>query len=644
MLAVGGVELANNARTVAYMQRGLGGPWFEAVNATPCPDLLLEAWPLTTCPGDAVEDSFFTNPLPTYRTMQTGVVPTGWTWREAGYLTSTAVLTGFASCYVVPNDGQVVKTTRLFIDMLGTLGATARSVGALKAIGVGQGTPANGLFGPVLRLFGGGGGPLSLMFAGRTPVTGTTFSGVDIPLPTIQPVGRLCLEAVWSLTGCVATVYDGDPDNGGVAVARQTYVYDPGIGSPWFLATGITEVAAFSSMTEIAVGSPEGLTVFSAAEAVIDEYLMLPGAPCVATGHLYPSDTLWPADDLYPDLYGEFHDPGTDNAPWVDADRPESYGFLGLLIDDIEGLDITSTRSMDAASTGIGGILGPETLRPRDMTVKGWLIADSCSSMEYARRWLGDALTGSLCANCASSFIDVRTTCGDDPAGDFYTNRWRIYDVGLTDLVVDTSDQERCCFVTPVTIRLGAEDPFLYGPALASVAATLLNGDGPDAPLVPFETWLFGAETPVCATVVDQGVGADAPIFTFFGGTSGIESAIVYPGIGAYPSDSLWPSDCLYPADGPAQWDISQCPTALTFSIGPGETFVVDNARRRIVWVLADGTVLDGSPKLNLSPGETVQYVDTCAGADIQACAVAYSACTCDDTASVTIQTMHRER
>jgi hypothetical protein len=327
----------------------------------------------------------------------------------------------------------------------------------------------------------------------------------------------------------------------------------------------------------------------------------------------------------------------------VDADRPESYGYLGLFVDSIDGLDATSTRSMDSAADGIGGILGPESLDPRDVTVKGWLIADGCSSMEYARRWFADQLSGRLCSGCDSSYIDVRTTCGDDAAGDFYTNRWRIYDVGLTSIVTDVDGTLDCCYVTPISFKLAAADPYLYGPQVAAVASTLLNSDGADAVLVPFESWLFGAETPVCTTVTDQGIGVDAAIFTFSGGTTGIEGGVVYPGLGAYPSDSLWPNDCLYPADGSTQWT-DTCPFAFTFAVGPGETFIVDNARRLLQWILSDGTVLDGAPKMKLNPGDVIQWIDTCAGASIDACAVAYASCTCDETAAVSVATQHRER
>jgi hypothetical protein len=265
--------------------------------------------------------------------------------------------------------------------------------------------------------------------------------------------------------------------------------------------------------------------------------------------------------------------------------------------------------------------------------------------MEYARRWFEDALAGSLCAGCTSNFIDLRTTCGDRPAGgNFYTNRWRLYDVGLTGFQTDLTGGPACCWYTPVTFKLGAADPFLYGPQVTVQAATQLNPSGSDSQVVSFETWLFGQGTQVCANVTDQGIGVDAPIFTFAGGSSGIEAGLVFQSLGLYPADSIFPGDCILPADGVTQETNDSCGFVFTLSIGPGETFIVDNARRKLRWFLSDGTELDGSPQLNLAAGDVIGWIDSCQGSDVTACAVAYAGCTCDDTATVAIQTQHRER
>lgn len=665
-LAVGGVELVNNARTIAYMQRGLGGSVFETVTGAPCPDLMQEAFPLATCPG-GYGDMLETDPMTAgrMRDMLGGSTYAGFTYNPIADAFDGAGLNLVNARYLLqPRPAQFTAPSFLWdawarIEIISDWASGQDSIQVVRysESATSPGNPGftgavgsfDGLGAMLVRngadyslqayiVWGGGLNDNTNLFLQRNIQAG----GSTFPLP-VPGVYWLRVSTL-SQTVLQASLYGNDQTAPPIFQSRVTDMMNDAAVAGLALS-GLTPQSVFLSPGYPSIGSASfsgtRTTPLATRGRVLD---FQADAVCTPTGELYPSDGLWPADDLYPNLYGEFHDPGTDNAPWVDADRPESYGFLGLLVDSISGLDATSSRSMDPAADGIGGILGPESLDPRDVTVKGWLIADGCSAMEYARRWLGDTLSGHLCSGCDAAYVDVRTTCGDDKAGDFYTNRWRIYDVGLAAIETDTADQSTdCCYVTPVTFKLSAADPYLYGPQLTAVAATLLNGDGQDASPVPFESWLFNAETPVCTTVVDQGLGIDAAIFTFYGGASGIEGGVVYPSLGAYPADGLYPNDCLYPSAGATQWT-DGCPFAFTFSIGPGETFVVDNARRRLVWGLADGTQLDGAPRMMLNPGDVIQWIDTCAGASIDACAVAYAACTCDETASVLIQTQHRER
>lgn len=356
-------------------------------------------------------------------------------------------------------------------------------------------------------------------------------------------------------------------------------------------------------------------------------------------GTSYPSGGAYPGPNVYPALYGVFVNPGVDHAPWFDAAVPASGDYLGLIIGDLKGFDTTETRTMSGNASGVGGILGPATMAPRQLEVEGWVIASSPAGMQYARRWLAESLAGRLCPGCEGGYVDVLPTCNGD-ADDL----WRMYDAGLTSLVFDLSDGESCDYVTPVSFTIGVADPYLYRLPVLEVAETLLNADGSDTTPVPFEEWLFGAETPVCIDVAGPDVGITAPVFVFDGGVSGIESALVYTEVGHYPGASVFPGACVYPADGDPQWDMSVCPFAFSLSIGPGETFVLDNSRRRLDWYLPDGTALNGAQQLNLTAGQTIQWIDTCDGEDLTACAVAFAGCTCDDTASVTIYSQHRER
>lgn len=333
-----------------------------------------------------------------------------------------------------------------------------------------------------------------------------------------------------------------------------------------------------------------------------------------------------------------FVSPAVDGAPWYDPAVPASADYLGLLILEMEGLDITSGRDMTAAVGGVGSILGPAVLDGRTMAVSGWVLSASCAGMEYGRRWLGEALAGALCDDCEGDYADVLLTCGDDDS-----EPWRMWDVGLSSFTLQPDDSPACCFVREVRFTMLAADPYLYRPAVSEGPPVVLNPGGADDPLIPFEDWLFGVETQTCVSLTDLLVGDDAAIFTFHGGTGGIEGGLSFADLGDYPSPAIFPGSCTPPCSGPTQWTMGVCPFAFTFSIGPGETFVIDNSRQLLSWYLSDGTLLDGASRMNMAPGDVIQWLDTCDAA-LDVCASIWSNCSADATATVEIATQHRER
>lgn len=639
-LAVGGVEVANNARTAAYLDLGLGGPQFQVDSSDICPSLTSLAYPLEVCDtlAEATADQLYTSPLASWRVPSTGLSPpNSATWDASGWITPGANVGGITKGMLLPDIGAVDARVLLQLDTLTLSTAVSRLLSVARVVNVG--TANVGWIG-IYLLSNGTNWSLGRdrqVPGGASTLTSITGLGA---IPTLGNSSNVFLEVIFSATGVTGTLYGSDPgeDVNAPVIGTGTYGYDSSPFSTWALATGQTEADQLAAATEIGlVNSSTGIQFFGPTELVVSAVSV--SEVCdEATGTSYPSGGAWPGQ--YPGAYGYFSDPGNDNAPWFDADRPASSDYLGLLVTGISGLDTTETRSMSANATGIGGILGPQTLAPRSLTVTGYVLATTPTGMQFARRWLAETLAGALCPGCSGAYVDVVLTCGGD---DDDADLWRIYDAGLTALTFDLSDPVSCDYVVPVEFTIGAADPYLYKLPVLETSG-FLNSDGADDPAVPFETWLYGEETPLCVDVEAPAVGITAPLFVFDGGTSGIESGLVYLDQGHYPSASLFPGECVYPATGDTQWDITTCPFAFSVSIGPDEVFVVDNARRRLDWYLSDGSVLNGAPRLNLQSGEVIQWIDTCDGDDITACAVAYSGCTCDDTASVTIYTQHRER
>lgn len=643
-LALSEVEVANSARTAAYLAAGLGSPQFEVIFDEPCAALTDFAWPLDVCDAlsDASADQFYANPLPTYRVPNTGAlgVPL-FRWREAGYFGIIAgSQTGAGIGVLLPNAGVVEQTVRVNFDVI-FQGSVPRSFYCGKVVNAG--TANVGWVGiGILQ----NAGTWSLVWERRTPnggvgsVTSQVLAQLGLTITTLVDSRRgFVLDLTFTATNVRGRVYGGDPDTGAVLIADGSYGYDASMTSAWATAAGVSEAASMATATEVGLFA-NLVGFFPSNELVFTEIDVLPGEPCDASGLSYPASGAWPNPRLYPASYGYFTNPGNDNAPWVDPEQPASYGFLGLVLTDIIGWDTTETRSLDQAASGRGGILGPQMMAPRHLTAKGFLVAQNCASMEYGRRWLADALAGELCPGCDSLYADILPLCG---AAD-ETPRRRLYDAGLEELSVDTSDPVSCCYVTPVAFTLAIADPYIFTVPEVVIADQVLAPLADDTPAVPFETWLFSAPDEICVDLADEGLGDDAAIVTLYGGTTGISGGLVFRAQGNYPQVSMFPGECVFPADGVPQWDISQCPFVFSISIGPGEYFTVDSARQRLEWLLEDGTPLAGAPRLALEPGQTVQWIDTCDGEDAQVCVQAYANCTCDDTAAVSVATQHRER
>lgn len=671
-LAVGGVEVANNQRVAAYLAAGLNTPQFEIISRDGCEALTNMAFPLEVCDGlaDAYDNQFYANPLPTYRVPNTGAlgVPL-FRWFEAGYWGIIAASqTGAGIGVVLPNAGTVEQTVRVTFDVL-SRGSVPRSFYCGKMVQVG--TANVGWLGIGLLL---NAGTWSLCWERRIPNVGagslssqTLVTLGDLGIPGNGTAGNrnFTLELVFGTTAVTATIYGQEPHQNAdhvqlaPVVATAVYGYDANPISSWAAATGQTEAAQMATATEVGIFA-NSIGFFPSTEVVFSEVAVLPGPQCDehslnTIGLTYPSPAAIPNPLFYPSTYRHFVNPTDDLAPWIDFDQLEvSSGFYGMLLTDVEGLDTTETRSLDPAATGIGGILGPVQLQPRELTFKGYLIASGAASMMYARRWLAQTLGGALCPGCSSNYVDVLPTCGapeltQSEGGILIlpADARRLYGAGLLEFTLDTDDPVSCDYVLPVTFKLGLSDPYLYTLPDEVIPVQALNPSGADSPAVPFETWLFGAAPPdpICVDLEAPALGIDAAIITVQGGLTGLTGALVYPSRGLYPSPAIYPSTCAFPCDDLPLWDITTCPFVFNIeTLGPGELFTVDSSRRRIVWTLAGGTEVNGAPLLGLAPGQVIQWIDTCAGDDLQACVQAFSNCTCDETAVVTVATQHRER
>lgn len=161
---------------------------------------------------------------------------------------------------------------------------------------------------------------------------------------------------------------------------------------------------------------------------------------------------------------GAVANPVTDPAPWYDAADADSTHFFGVAIRHLS-MEVPLERA-NQTSRRIGRLR--TTLRRFTMEVD--ILADDCCGTDYGRRWLlsrFDAGCGSGCATSAAQLV----VCGRDGEE---TDRLRdVYSVGLESVEDITPNGMNCCWGAVLKLTFLAENPWLYGPSFAALAATV---------------------------------------------------------------------------------------------------------------------------------------------------------------------------
>jgi hypothetical protein len=155
-----------------------------------------------------------------------------------------------------------------------------------------------------------------------------------------------------------------------------------------------------------------------------------------------------------------FTTPEGDDAPWYDPARPESADVLGVWLEEFTPEPV---RRREMRERSWGGTLSGRTWRPRELTMVGYVYAKSRKAAAYAEEWLERALDGAGCFGgpCGEpdAVVAMPCDCGDGALPlDGYRTAKR---VGLTDFqVVDPGALDGLGFKFQAT--LSAEVPYLY--------------------------------------------------------------------------------------------------------------------------------------------------------------------------------------
>lgn len=323
-----------------------------------------------------------------------------------------------------------------------------------------------------------------------------------------------------------------------------------------------------------------------------------------------------------------FSNPATDPAPWYDGGRPESAEFLGVILDQLGGLDSTVNRAItDLAGPSGGSAIGPLNVHGRQMPGHGYLVATSYCGIEYGKRWLIDQLAQD-CNGCAQCQADIRVCAPPDDGSNDSLGSYHVANVALLDGPYFTDDD--CPDLAEFTFTLGSEKGWLYHDTEPCLPVTTIwPGNDSSGACINFEDWLCGVPGPVnCCTVQPPLVGTLGAIITIDCTNEGVADLAI----------------STFTSCPPASTDVPVT-TMTVSSLLTGSQLVIDSAKRTITYLSPDGIVSDGTPYIALPEGELFPWleIDSCEPA-MCICAQITSPCGGGAFSTVRIDTQLREK
>lgn len=120
--------------------------------------------------------------------------------------------------------------------------------------------------------------------------------------------------------------------------------------------------------------------------------------------------------DHLADFLGEkpYATPLIDDAPWVDVERKESFGFYGVQTIGVVGLGDDTRTAEIVEGPGDGGWVTNQRRGPKQARFTTLLAADSEESMDYGENWLRTALDGDCKEGCTpTAQLCYLTDCVD---------------------------------------------------------------------------------------------------------------------------------------------------------------------------------------------------------------------------------------
>lgn len=115
-----------------------------------------------------------------------------------------------------------------------------------------------------------------------------------------------------------------------------------------------------------------------------------------------------------------FVSPILDPAPWYDEEDPDTWGFLGVIGLEVSGASDSTRQSEVTMSLSGTGVIGPQYMAPREMTVRAIVIATDDCCLERGLIWLRQQFVSNVdpCGGDPMTFFDCcPCVCSSDEPG-----------------------------------------------------------------------------------------------------------------------------------------------------------------------------------------------------------------------------------
>lgn len=337
--------------------------------------------------------------------------------------------------------------------------------------------------------------------------------------------------------------------------------------------------------------------------------------------------------------------PALDGAEWYDPDIPESAGFLGFMIEDVDGMGATGGRSVTSKSTTSGGgVLGPYRKKERSLKFKVLLFACNECSMEYGLRYLINQLSGGSCSDgCALCDGEITTCCPTfaDPlqptVEELDTGRWQIKDFGLVDgpRWAESPVEELSCFVRRVEFTVASESPWLHKCPRFCLEDEILFPALPDP--CDLEAW-FCEPAKVCCTVNEDKIIGETAVGIIINANENLSNV----NITITPDTFGYVCDPTTAPAGYVEGNIEPCIVINIPSLPNGHILNFDSVNETISVTKPGGQVVDGTSYLGVVDGIAPTWASVACGAFC----VCVSAIRCGPelgATTVSITSTHRE-